>query len=208
MTALPAASAVRLSADRLLVHQVLDERREMARGTVVSSSGSGPADPRHEQATSRQVPIRERKNPISLRTIIWHSALEFLLTFVLLFGVVTIVRWVIGPSAVVRAVPDIHLQLLIIGTAVGLLITGLILSPPGRASGGRMNPAISLAMRRFGVFPAIGLLPYTAAQLSGSVLGALATGAVWWVITWRGGWMACRAAGARRKHTSRRCSPS
>ena len=42
----------------------------------------------------------------------------------LLFGVVTIVRWVIGPSAVARAMPHIHLQLLIIGTAVGLLITG------------------------------------------------------------------------------------
>jgi glycerol uptake facilitator-like aquaporin len=115
----------------------------------------------------------------SWRTIIWHSALEFLLTFVLLFGMVTIVRWVIGPSAVARALPHIHLQLLIVGIAVGLLITGLILSPPGRASGGHMNPAISLAMWRFGVFPAVGLLPYTAAQLVGSVLGALAAGAVW-----------------------------
>jgi glycerol uptake facilitator-like aquaporin len=114
-----------------------------------------------------------------LRTIIWHSALELLLTFVLLFGVVTIVRWVIGPSAVARTVPHIHLQLLIIGTAVGLLITGLVLSPPGRASGGRMNPAISLAMWRFGVFPATGLLPYTAAQLAGSVLGVLPAGAIW-----------------------------
>jgi hypothetical protein len=59
-----------------------------------------------------------------LRTIIWHSALEFLLTFVLLFSVVTFVRWVIGPSAVSRAIPDIHLQLLIVGTAVALLIPG------------------------------------------------------------------------------------
>jgi glycerol uptake facilitator protein/aquaporin Z len=98
---------------------------------------------------------------------------------VLLFGVVTIVRWVIGPSSVARAIPHIHLQLLVIGTAVGLLIAGLILSPPGRASGGHMNPAISLAMWRFGVFPAAGLLPYTAAQLAGSVLGARAAGAVW-----------------------------
>jgi glycerol uptake facilitator-like aquaporin len=122
---------------------------------------------------------RRAENPVSLRTLIWHSALEFSLTFVLLFGVVTIVRWVIGPSAVARAVPHIHLQLLIVGTAVGLLLTGLILSPPGRASGGHMNPAISLAMWRFGVFPAAGLLPYTAAQLAGSALGAMAAGAVW-----------------------------
>ena len=53
----------------------------------------------------------------------------------LLFDVVTIVRWVIGPSAVARALPHIHLQLLVVGTAVGLLITGLILSPAGHASG-------------------------------------------------------------------------
>ena len=63
-------------------------------------------------------------------TIIWHSALEFLLTFVLLSGVVTIVRWVIGPSAIARAIPHIHLQLLVVGTVVGLLITGLISARP------------------------------------------------------------------------------
>ena len=114
-----------------------------------------------------------------LRTIIWHSALEFLLTFALLFSVVTFVRWVIGPSAVSRAIPDIHLQLLIIGTAVALLVAGLILSPAGRTSGGHMNPAISLAMWRFGVFPAAAVPPYLAAQLSRSALGALAAGAVW-----------------------------
>jgi glycerol uptake facilitator protein/aquaporin Z len=114
-----------------------------------------------------------------LRTIIWHSALEFLLTFALLFSVVTFVRWVIGPSAFSRAIPDIHLQLLIIGTAVALLVAGLILSPAGRTSGGHMNPAISLAMWRFGVFQAAAVPHYLAAQLSGSALGALAAGAVW-----------------------------
>jgi glycerol uptake facilitator-like aquaporin len=113
------------------------------------------------------------------RTIVWHSVLEFLLTFVLLFGVVTFVRWVIGPSAVSRAIPDIHLQLLIIGTAVALLVAGLMISPAGRTSGGHMNPAISLAMWRFGVFPAAAVLPYLAGQLSGSALGALAAGVVW-----------------------------
>ena len=142
-------------------------------------SSSGPANRDHEQAASQRAPARGPGKPIPPRTIVWHSTLEFLLTFVLLFGVVTFVRWVIGPSAVSRAVPQIHLQLLIIGSAVGLLVAGLILSPPGRASGGHMNPAISLAMWRFGVFPAAGVLPYTAAQLAGSVLGALAAGAVW-----------------------------
>ncbi len=106
-------------------------------------TSSGSADPGHEQATSQRVSFRERAKPISMRTIIWHSVLEFFLTFVLLFGVVTFVRWVIGPSAIFRAIPQIHLQLLVVGTAVGLLVAGLILSPPGRASGGHMNPAIS-----------------------------------------------------------------
>ncbi len=140
----------------------------------MSSSGSAHRD--HEQA--RQA-AREQGELALPRTVIWHSALEFLLTFVLLFGVVTFLRWVIGPSAVSRAVPQIHLQLVIDGAAVALLVAGLILSPPGRASGGHMNPAISLAMWRFGVFPGVGVLPYAAAQLAGSALGALAAGAVW-----------------------------
>ena len=145
-----------------------------------------------------------------MRTTIW---------FVLLFGVVTIVRWVIGPSAVARAVPQIHLQLLIIGTAVGLLVTGLILSPAGRASGGHMNPAISLAMWRFGVFPAARILPYTAGQLAGSVLGALAAGAVWGsaaarppvayaVLRPAASWAAGQLFGPRRSACSSSCSSS
>jgi glycerol uptake facilitator-like aquaporin len=116
-----------------------------------------------EQAASQRAPARGPGKPIPPRTIIRHSALEFLLTFVLLFGVVTFVRWVIGPSAISRAIPQIQLQLLIVGTAVGLLVAGLILSPPGRVSGGHMNPAISLAMWRFGAFPAAGVLPALAA---------------------------------------------
>lgn len=142
-------------------------------------SSSGPANRGHEQATSQRAPARGPRKPIPPRIIIRHSALEFLLTSVLLFGVVTFVRWVVGPSAISRAIPQIHLQLLIVGTAVGLLVAGLILSPPGRASGGHMNPAISLAMWRFGVFPAVRVLPYTAAQLAGSAVGALAAGAAW-----------------------------
>ena len=85
------------------------------------------------------------------------SGFEFVLTAVLLFGVVTIVRWVIGPSLISRAIPGIHIELVIVGAAVGLLLVGLILSPPGRASGGHTNPAISLAMWRFGVFPGAGV---------------------------------------------------
>jgi glycerol uptake facilitator-like aquaporin len=108
-----------------------------------------------------------------------HSALELILTSVLLFGVTTIVRFVVGPSPISRAFPQIHVELLIVGAAVCVLLAGLIKSPPGKISGGHMNPAISLAMWRFGVFPGAGILPYTAAQLLGSVFGVVAAGAIW-----------------------------
>jgi glycerol uptake facilitator-like aquaporin len=107
------------------------------------------------------------------------SGFEFALTAVLLFGVVTIVRWVIGPSLISRAIPGIHLELVVVGAAVGLLLVGLILSPPGRASGSHTNPAISFAMWRFGIFPGAGVLPYALAQLVGSVVGVVAAREVW-----------------------------
>lgn len=108
-----------------------------------------------------------------------HSALECMLTFSLLFAVATIVRWVMGSSPVSEAVPQVRLQLLIVGGCVGLLMAGLILSRPGKISGGHLNPAISLAMWRFGVFPGVAVVPYAVAQLGGSVLGILAARAVW-----------------------------
>jgi glycerol uptake facilitator-like aquaporin len=107
------------------------------------------------------------------------SAFELILTSVLLFGVVGIVRWVIGPSPISRAIPGVHAELWIVGAAVALLLTGLILSPLGRASGAHTNPAISLAMWRFGVFPGAGVVPYAIAQLVGSVLGVVVAGEVW-----------------------------
>src|SRR5437868_665148 len=109
----------------------------------------------------------------------WHSALELILTAILLFGVTTIVRFVVGPSPISRAFPQIHVELLIVGAGVGVLLTGLIKSPLGKISGGHTNPAISLAMWRFGVFPAAGILRYVAAQLLGSVVGVLAARAIW-----------------------------
>ena len=108
-----------------------------------------------------------------------HSALELILTSILLFGVTTIVRFVVGPSAISRAFPEIHVELLIVGAGVGVLLTGLIKSPLGKISGGHMNPAISLAMWRFGVFPSAGIVPYIAAQLVGSVFGVVAARAIW-----------------------------
>jgi glycerol uptake facilitator protein/aquaporin Z len=118
---------------------------------------------------------------ISFGRLARDSAFELILTSVLLFGVVSIVRWVIGPSPISRAIPGIHAELCIVGAAVAFLLSGLILSPLGRASGGHANPAISLAMWLFGVFPRAGVIPYTIAQLLGSVLGVLAARGVWGV---------------------------
>ncbi|HEX3826556.1 MAG TPA: aquaporin [Sporichthyaceae bacterium] len=114
-----------------------------------------------------------------LRDLARGSALEFLLTGVLLFGVVTIVRWVAGPSSLSAVLPGIHPRLVVIGACVGLLLVGLMRSPAGKASGGHMNPAISVAMWRFGALPGAAVGPYVAAQLAGSLVGALAGRAVW-----------------------------
>jgi glycerol uptake facilitator-like aquaporin len=111
--------------------------------------------------------------------LVRHSVVELILTSVLLFGVTTAVRFVVGLSTISRAFPQIHVELLIVGAAVGVLLIGLIKSPLGKISGGHTNPAISLAMWRFGVFPAAGILPYGAAQLLGSVFGVVAARAIW-----------------------------
>jgi glycerol uptake facilitator-like aquaporin len=128
----------------------------------------------------QESPARSKNaEPPGIVRLARDSAIELILTSILLFSVVTIVRWVIGPSPISRAIPGIHAELWIVGVAVALLLAGLILSPPGRASGGHTNPAISLAMWRFGVFPGTGVIPYSMAQLLGSVLGVVAARTVW-----------------------------
>ncbi|WP_406502440.1 hypothetical protein [Streptomyces sp. NBC_01602] len=82
--------------------------------TAVPAPPSRPEPP--DQTGARPTPA----------VIAGHSALECLLTFVLLFGVTTIVRWVAGPSPISDAVPQIRLQLLIIGGCVGLLLGGVV----------------------------------------------------------------------------------
>ena len=73
------------------------------------------------------------------------------LTFLMLFGVTSIVRWVIGPSPISRMIPQIHAELLIVGATVAILIAGLILSPAGRKRGAYEPRDFSgnVAIRRF-----------------------------------------------------------
>jgi len=85
-----------------------------------------------------------------LGPLVRHSMLELFLTAVLLFGVTTIVRFAVGPSPISRALPQVQVELIIVGAVVAALLAGLIISRPGKVSGGHMNPAISLAMWRLG----------------------------------------------------------
>jgi glycerol uptake facilitator-like aquaporin len=132
----------------------------------------------HQVPAARQGPAAAQAAPSPL-LVVRNSALEFLLALVLLFGVTGIVRWVVGPSPVSRAVPQIEAELVIIGGAVAVLLAALVVSPAGRRSGGHMNPAITLAMWRLGVFPGVSVAPYAVAQLAGSLVGVLAARALW-----------------------------
>src|SRR5260370_15382218 len=96
-----------------------------------------------------------------------HSAIELILTSILLFGVTTIVRFVVGPSAISRAFPQIHVELLIVGLGVGVLLTGLIKSPLGKISGGATDPAVWLTLGRFCGFSAARKTPYAGGPLAG-----------------------------------------
>src|SRR5258705_2636609 len=116
---------------------------------------------------------------LQLGTLIRDSMRELILTSALLFGVTTFVRFVVGASPISRALPQIHVQLFLVGALVAVLLPLLIISRAGKVSGGHMNPAISLAMWRFGVFPAVGIVPYIAAPLIGTVIGVVAARVVW-----------------------------
>src|SRR6266536_3186304 len=113
------------------------------------------------------------ESQLQLGALIRNSGLELILTSALLFGITTIVRFVVGDSPISRALPQIHVQLFLIGTLVAVLLSLLIISRAGKISDGHMNPSLSLAMLRFGVFTAIGIVPYSAAQLRGSIVGVL-----------------------------------
>ena len=139
----------------------------------------GHASPTMSHFMDDSVDPSNAPKPVTFGQLVRHSALELILTFFMLFGVTSIVRWVMGPSLISRTFPEIQVELLIVGASVAILIAGLILSPPGRVTGGHMNPAISLAMWRFGVFPGAGVVPYIIAQLLGSVFGVLVARAVW-----------------------------
>jgi glycerol uptake facilitator-like aquaporin len=95
---------------------------------------------------------------------------EFALTTVLLFLAVTVVRWLRDPGSTL-CIADLDVALAVIGVLTGTIVTALIFTPPGRRSGGHMNPAVTVALWRMDVFPGRSVLPYVLAQLAGSAAG-------------------------------------
>ena len=96
---------------------------------------------------------------------------EFALSTVLLFIAVTVIRWLRHPESPLL-IPDLGIALVVIGVVSGAVLTGLILSPIGKRSGGHMNPAVTVTLWLMDAFPGRRVLSYVLAQLAGSVAGA------------------------------------
>lgn len=110
--------------------------------------------------------------------LVRHTGYEFALTTVLLFAVVSLVRWLALPGSPL-AITDPHALFAVAGVAVAALIAALMYSPPGRASGGHLHPGVTVFLWACGLFPRRAVLPYIAAQLAGSVAGTALAGGVW-----------------------------
>ncbi|WP_329221958.1 MIP/aquaporin family protein [Streptomyces microflavus] len=93
----------------------------------------------------------------------------------LLLAVVSGVRWLFAPDGYGGGGAAFAL----LGAGVGALLAALMVSAPGRRSGGHLNPAVTLALWRLGAFPGRDVVPYLVAQLSGSVVGTWLAGLVW-----------------------------
>jgi glycerol uptake facilitator-like aquaporin len=118
------------------------------------------------------VPPRPRRLPLTC------AADEFVLTTVLLFLAVTVVRWVRDPGSPLY-IADLNAALAVIGVLSGAILTGLILTPLGRHSGGHMNPAVTVALWLVDAFPGRSVMPYAVAQLAGSAAGTGLARLVW-----------------------------
>ncbi|TDU73962.1 aquaporin [Streptomyces sp. KS 21] len=118
---------------------------------------------------------------------------EFALTAVLMFAVVTAIRWVLDPASPL-ALAHVRSALLVVGALAGAAVFGLIRTPWGRRSGGHMNPAITLALWLLGAFPGRGVAVYVVAQLGGSVAGTALARLAWGPAVARVGYGAAAAA--------------
>ncbi|MFF6910323.1 MIP/aquaporin family protein [Streptomyces sp. NPDC012389] len=104
-----------------------------------------------------------------------RTVCEFGLTALLLLAVVSGVRWLFAPDGYGGGGAAFAL----LGAGVGMLLAALMLSAPGRWSGGQLNPAVTVALWRLGVFPGREVVPYVVAQSAGSAAGTWLAGVVW-----------------------------
>ncbi|MFJ3203046.1 MIP/aquaporin family protein [Streptomyces sp. NPDC086989] len=122
-----------------------------------------------------------------------HPLYEFALTTLLMFAVVTVIRWVLDPASPL-ALANLRLALLVVGALVGALLFALIRSPWGRRSGAHVNPAVTLALWRLRAFPGRGVAAYVVAQLGGSIAGTVLGRLAWGPAVARVGYGAAAAA--------------
>ena len=83
---------------------------------------SGPGSPTMSNVMDDSVDQSNDPKSVRFGQLVRHSALELVLTFFMLFGVTSIVRWVIGPSLISRTFPEIQVELLIVGASVAILM--------------------------------------------------------------------------------------
>jgi glycerol uptake facilitator protein/aquaporin Z len=119
--------------------------------------------------------------PARWRAAVHAAVLELIMTAIMMFIAVTATRWVMGTlnSAAGGWWNTPQGRLLVVAPMAGYTITGVMLSPWGKVTGGHVNPAITLAMWRYGRTPGRAVLPFIAAQLVGSLVGAVAARLVW-----------------------------
>jgi glycerol uptake facilitator-like aquaporin len=107
------------------------------------------------------------------------ALVEFGLTTAFMAAVFGLVRWGIGTMTPGASGTELRIRVVVVSILVGLVIVGFATSPPGRFSGAHMNPAITLGLYAFGSVPGRRVVPYLAAQVTGSVVAAAVTRLCW-----------------------------
>ncbi|MFF5301802.1 MIP/aquaporin family protein [Streptomyces sp. NPDC013161] len=132
-------------------------------------------------ATVREAAVKGASPSPPWRHTLRSALLELALTALMLFVVATTVRWLMGTIDPASGgwwnTPEG--RLLVVAPLSGYTVTAVMLSPWGRLTGGHINPAITLAMWRYGRTPGRDVAPYIAGQLIGSLLGIAAGRLVW-----------------------------
>uniref|UniRef100_A0AAU1ZRS6 Aquaporin n=1 Tax=Streptomyces sp. NBC_00093 TaxID=2975649 RepID=A0AAU1ZRS6_9ACTN len=129
--------------------------------------------------------LRKQAQQSAWRRTLHSALLELALTALMMFVVVTTVRWLMGTldPAADGWWNTAEGRLLALAPVSGYTVTAVMLSPWGRVTGGHINPAITLAMWRYGRTPGRDVAAFIAGQLVGSVLGVAVGRLVWGPMT-------------------------